>query len=156
LGIKIGIAAVDPSQRSIRSVNEQTARIAGPRGDWFGEIEVQFQVSWETATGRKRKRHLSRLTKAGQRVSGPIAGVLGAVFMAVANWTGAEPGREWNLIAGSVSSYLTGRANGANQRRALSCAKEATEGYGELLETGVKPLMYGWAATKCIAAWIAD
>jgi hypothetical protein len=94
--------------------------------------------------------------KAGARVATPLAGVLAKVFTAVGHWTAAEPGREWSLVAGSITSYVTGHVDSPLQKRALSCAKEGSEAYAEAAETGAKWFQAGWAAVNCIGAWFAD
>jgi hypothetical protein len=94
--------------------------------------------------------------KAGSRIASPLAGLLTKVFTSIANWTGAEPGREWELIAGSISDYIQGHVSSPLQHSALSCAKEATEGFGAAKEAGLEGLAYGWAAVECAVGWFTD
>jgi hypothetical protein len=95
----------------------------------------------------------SDAAKAGSRVAGPLAGVLGNVFKSIAGMTGDELEREGGLVMETATAYITGNVPPGLRAQAVSCAEGAANGYAETLSTGYKPLI--WVGDYEVHRWVA-
>jgi RHS repeat-associated protein len=88
--------------------------------------------------------------RAGSRVAGPLEDVLQKVYHEINAATIGEGVREWNIVGVNIINYVRGRYS-SEVKKLIGCAKDGTEGYAEAKGD---PLAAGYAAVRCIAAYL--